>query len=570
MAFILLALGIVIAIIVLGLVFVPMLIDEAAIIELAQEQVRAATGGDLIVEGGAEIALLPSVELQLGDTTLDLPPQSADAGRILANIGNVSIDLSLLDLLTGSGDFGEVALTDANVQLFSPEGELQTEIQLEELAAQGLSIADQPVGLRATVKVVNLEGGEPLTVKMKGTVRIPAEIDRVKIDNLTTTITGALSKPVVSELSGLVNLAPLKADLDLLAQTPGGDINGDLIYAVAQSPQIDLAFKTSELNLDKLEPANPASSADEAAVVEETQPSPKAPPVPLPVGPLKDLDLKLAIDADSLITAGQNITNAQLLLRVVDGVTNLNYLRGVLHQGQLDTRATIDVRKPEIDAEISGGLKGVELDSLLVSLGSPDTARGRVDMAWDIETKGATVDTLKTGLEGDFSVRGNNVAVTAVSVQGQMCNAIAQVNQEKLTKPMPEITEVSALDMLVEFDEGQAQLEKLALAVQGVALNGRGSAKLDSLDFGATLTAKVGETLSELDPACRVNERYVAIDWPVVCRGNLTGDPNSWCAVDVQGIIKQLLENEAKSKLRKEVDKLGKDAGSVLKKLFGK
>ena len=69
----------------------------------------------------------------------------------------------------------------------------------------------------------------------------------------------------------------------------------------------------------------------------QRQPKPRRPGA-LPVGPLKNLDLDMRVTADELLTAGQSITDARVLLRVQDGIANIDYIRGVLHQGQLDTR----------------------------------------------------------------------------------------------------------------------------------------------------------------------------------------------------------------------------------------
>ena len=101
-------------------------------------------------------------------------------------------------------------------------------------------------------------------------------------------------------------------------------------------------------------------------------------------------------------------------------------------------------------------------------------------------------------------------------------------------------------------------------------MRGRGAAALRDLVFQATIDTQVGAELEKLDNACRVDERYVGVEWPVVCTGHLMGEPTDWCRLDTSSIIEQMLKNEAKSKLRREVDKLGLDAGSALKKLFGK
>lgn len=573
MLFILIALGVIVAAVLLALVLLPSLIDEAAIIELAREQVRQNTGGELRVEGGVALSLLPSVTLALGDATLDLPPQSDDASRILLNIDAVDIDLSLLDLLFGEAEFGQVQLSGADVTLFDQAGAATT-VRLRELAAEGLSLSNQPISLRGELQIDNPNGVEPLLISLNGRVRVPADIDRVGIDSLNTRVTGALTEPLETQLSGQINLAPLSADLDLEAILPGGTVAGDLRYAAADSPQIDLSFSTERLDLDRIQVAAPADSEPAADTEQAPETAPRTqtvPAVPLPVGPLKDLDLKLTIDAKELLASGQSITNAQVLLRVVDGVTTLHHLRGVLHQGQLETRAVIDVRKSVVEATVSGGLKGVELDSLLTSVGSADTARGRVDMAWDLETNGVTAADLSQALDGELTVEGSAVELTAVSLQNLMCNAIAQVNQETLSQAMPATTEVTALSLSVDFADGSARLNNTQIATPGIALGGVGEAALASLDFKGRFVANIDPALENLDPACRVNDRLSDVDWPVTCLGNLQdADPNGWCRVDVDSIVKQLLENEAKSQLQKQIDKLGKDAGGVLNKLWRK
>ena len=67
--------------------------------------------------------------------------------------------------------------------------------------------------------------------------------------------------------------------------------------------------------------------------------------------------------------------------------------------------------------------------------------------------------------------------------------------------------------------------------------------------------------MAERDPACRINERYAGLRWPVECRGNLAEDPGSWCRVNVDDVIRDLAENEVKRKI-------GQEAGKLLKKLF--
>ena len=567
--------GALIALVVVGLAVLPMFIDEQAIINLAQQQVRETTGGELVIEGNVDLALFPELKINLGSTTIDLPPQTEGGSRLVITAQEVDVGLSVLAIASGADEVGDVHLSGADVKVLDSQGMLQTQLTVTDLVAQGLNIAGQPIGLNGALAIAPDPQSQPIQIRFNGAIRIPSTLDRVTLDGLNTEIIGALSEPVQTELSGSANLSPLSADLKLNVDSPGGLIDADLNYNVAASPQIDLNFRSERLDLDRIQPANQNDNADNtassssAAVTANTPASPAPPPLPLPVGPLKDLDMQLTISAGSLISAGQTVTNAQLLLRVVDGISDLKYLRGTLHEGQLDTRLTVDVRKPVARISLTGGLKGVELNSLLTSLDKPDTAAGHVDMDWTIDTAGASAQALQEGLDGVLNVNGRNAEITSVSAQTLMCTAVAQIQQTTLTQSFPETTEVSTLDMKVVFADGQARLAPLSLGTPGVAISGVGTASLASLDFAATLKAQINEELEAIDPACRIDDRYTGLDLPVNCAGNLADEAGNLCRVDIEAIATQLLEREARSKFEKEAEKLGEKASSALKKLFG-
>jgi AsmA protein len=570
MIFILFVLGLLIAAVVLGLVFAPMLIDQQAIVALAQEQVRKATGGELTVEGDIELSLLPSVVLVLDQATIDLPPQGEEGSRVLARIDDIDIGLSLLGAIRGDDSLGDITLEGAEVQLFDSAGGVTTTLTVPTMTVTSLNLSDQPIGLDGGVIITVTESDQTIDITLAGRVRAPSNLARLTVDAMDVVIEGALTDTLSAGLTGQILLSPMDADLDLTVTTPGGVIEADLLYQVSNSPQIDMAFRSEQLNLDLIQPASssPAPSQNQTEATDEAPPA-NVPPVPVPVGPLRDIDLQLSVDAASLITAGQEISNAQVLFRVVDGISDMKYLRGVLHQGQLDTQMKIDARKPEIKVTLEGGMKGVELNSLLTSFSSPNVAAGRVDMRWDIGTKGVTPQDLQLGLDGELLMNGLAVEVTALGVQGLLCEAAAQLQQKPLSKPMPTTTPINKLELRVDLGDGLATVSNLKLASPGVELAGKASLGLSDSVLKARIAATLGEELESIDPACALNQRYKDVEWPVTCLGKLGEDPKNWCQVDVEAIASQLLENEAKSRLQKEADKLGKEAGGFIKKLFG-
>ena len=83
--------GALVAIAVLAMLLVPMFIDEQALLDLAQEQVQTQAGGELIVEGDAELSFFPRFGLRLEDTTLNLPAQTEYDQDINATITELDV-----------------------------------------------------------------------------------------------------------------------------------------------------------------------------------------------------------------------------------------------------------------------------------------------------------------------------------------------------------------------------------------------------------------------------------------------------------------------------------------------
>ena len=287
---------------------------------------------------------------------------------------------------------------------------------------------------------------------------------------------------------------------------------------------------------------------------------------PLPVGPPRDLDLELSIAADELVAAGQSITNAQVLMRVRDGVANIDYVRGVLHQGQLDTRMTLNARRPVVEAEVEGGLKGVNMASLLASVGNPDAAAGRIEMSWDIETEGVTSDDLVSALDGDVKAAGQDLELKKVSIQGLVCNAVAVVNKIPPISGLPSNTPITDLSLGIDFDDGAGDIERLRFSTPGVVMKGSGDIDLNSMDFGFRMEGQVNNDIMEVSPLCVIDQRYAGVDWPVDCAGNLADESGASCKVDVASIAEQILKNEGKQQIQDAVEE---KAGSLIKKLFG-
>jgi uncharacterized protein involved in outer membrane biogenesis len=622
------------------MLLVPMFIDEQALLDLAQEQVQTQAGGELIVEGDAELSFFPRFGLILEETTLNLPAQTEYDQDINATITELDVGLSLLPLLGGNIDIGTIVIAGVTADITEPQalppapeprpimsdrewekrgeiirqtkeqerqrqlnegggvsgiailaeaiqieditviqrtrdGELSNEIRIAALTLTDVNTRNEPMQLEGTLTVLGDGSTAPLDIALDGAIRIASDFSKIEIQDLQTEVIGALTKPVESALNGAFVMSPAKADFTLSASLPGGDVTGQLVWSALESPEIKLDINTARLDADQIQPAPPpASAATGSAPATEATPAPtpaaseagSSAPVPLPVGPLRDLDLEMRVAANELIAGGQTISDAQVFMRVRDGVANIDYIRGVLHQGQLDTRVMLNARRPVVEAEVEGGLKGVNMDLLLASMGNTDAASGRIEMSWELEAEGVTADDLMTALDGDVTANGQDLMLQKVSVQGLVCNAVAIVNKIPPISGLPTNTPITDLSLAVDFDDGMGDIEKLRFSTPGVELKGSGDIDLGSMDFGFRMEGQVNNEIMEVSPLCVIDQRYAGVDWPVDCAGNLASESGAACKVDVATIAEQILKNEAQQQMQ---DAIEEKASSFIKKLFG-
>lgn len=631
-------LGGLVALAVLAMLVVPMFIDEQALIEMAQEQVRASTGGELLVEGETELSLFPRFGLRLEKTSLDLPAQSEYDQQINASIRELDVGLSLLPLLSGNVDVGTIVISGVTADITEPQalppapepqpimsdrqwekrgelirenkaeerqrqlaedaavaavaivaeavrieditlilrtrdGSLSNQIKIDALTLSEVNTNNEPMRLEGVLAVLGDGSAPVLGITLDGGIRVASDFSKIQLENLGTEVTGALTQPVISTLTGEFLMKPARADFKLEATLPGGDVTGQLVWSALESPEIKLNVSTARLDVDQIQPAAaPTASTDNTKVASEnssqgaSQAGQPSVPVPLPVGPLRDLDLELRVNANELIAGGQSITDAQVLMRVLDGIANIQYIRGVLHEGQLDTRIALNARRPVVEAEIEGGLKGVNMDLLLGSLGNQDAASGRIEMGWDLTTQGETSDDLLAALDGDLSAGGQDLVIKKVSIQALVCSAVAAVNKIPPITGLPSNTPITDLSLAIDFDDGAGDIEKLRFATPGVEMKGSGDVDLKTLDFGFRLEGQVNNDIMQVSSLCVIDQRYSGVDWPLDCRGNLASGSGADCKLDIATIAQQIIENEAKQQVQ---DAIEEKAGSFIKKIFG-
>ncbi len=209
-----------------------------------------------------------------------------------------------------------------------------------------------------------------------------------------------------------------------------------------------------------------------------------------------------------------------------------------------------------------GGLDALDIATALAAMESAPVLSGSASLDWELAAQGGSVNALTAALTGPVKLATTDIVLHGTSVERLLCRAVALTNNEKLTSTFEPDTHFTELYADVAIAGGEARLAPLRAQLDAVSLSGTGSFDLLAQDFDTTFKARLSPGLEELDPACRVSKRLTAIDFPVNCRGQVSGTPGDWCKVDTEEIITDLAVNEGKRKLEKK-------AGKLFNKLLG-
>ena len=603
---------------VLAAVAINMFLDEEKMIALTAEAVKEETGAILTVDGGVALNLFPSVGIKLQEVSLESEGQLASARSLVVGVqvgpllsGKVEIEEISADGLrltiqsaesepefdttklsdaeldafyaerrknkeaasqeaaAQSGNEGPVALniqllslTDAQIELLGTDGS-STKIELERLQATGFNLNGEAVPLDMLLRLPGAEDEPTIELKLQGSARVDLAAQKILLDALKVAVSGVTPDTIELELKGLYDISKQVADLELAIDLGATQGKGKLRFASFESPQID-----TTLHLNLLDPALLVLAGPDAAAA-----APTAAPTadtgaatgdePLPLGALRGIDTRANLTIDQARFEGHVVHNAKIQLRAVDGLIKINTMTGTLHGGELDMTASLNAQHSSAKLNTKGGLKRLEISEALIAMESEPSVSGKANLTWKINGSGATQNELIKALSGPISLTTKKVVLKDMSIEKQLCQAVALVNGQSLSKKLPHQSQFESLFIKLKLNDGKLMMKPLNAKLASMSLTGKGVVDLLKQDFSAEFEANISSELADLDPACKVDERLTSIEWPLNCKGKLSDDPAGWCSVDTGDIIADMATYEAKRQIKKE-------SGKLLNKLFGK
>lgn len=618
--FLLIVLGVPILLVIVAALLIPLLVDKEQLLDMAATTLKEETGAVLTVGGDASISVFPRISVDLNETRIVMPgEQEVDVRAKLLSIG-----LEVIPLFSGNIEIGDIVVdgleaqvksaaeepaldtrsltdeqlddfyaqrrkelqnaeqavgqeaivalplalnvrrllvTNSTLEMVDVETDERSRLEIIRLEAKNLNLDDRAIPMELSIRLEADDDSAPIEVDVSGNVSVNSESQMLTLNSIDVEVNGVMAEPVKLQTTGSVDLMKQVADLQLtllLGPTRG---EGSVRYASFETPAID-----ANLHLNQFDPALLVLAGPGAAAAEEAAPtsgSDDSGNAPLPLDAIRAIDTRAVLLIDSANFSGHVVEKMQVKLRAVDGIVKLNTLTGKVHGGKLDMKATFNGQHNKAVLNTKGGLKGMNIAKALKAMESEPLATGKANMQWQLKGSGSTSNELVAALSGPIDLLTNDVVLKNLSVEKMLCEAVALINGESLSAKLPGVSRFETLSMKMNMSEGKLKLKPLRAELAHVKLEGVGSMDILAQDFSATFTASLLPTLSELDPACRVNKRLTDIAWPVTCEGSIAGDPGEWCGVESQKIIQDMATKEVQRKVEKE-------AGRFLNKLLNK
>lgn len=583
--YILVPLALLLLLAVAGALLLPALVDANKLIARAADELHKQTGATLAVEGESRLTLLPAVGIALHDAALTLPGAAQPDIRVRA----LRVGVHLLPLLSrkivvdsialegvvlridttqqptqhaprvdqvaaGAGTALAIpaalnirALQIADARLEVVDGEATTVVELARLRAKDLNLEQRPIAVELQLR---RPGERPVELTVQGTVRLDPSAQQISVTELAAELKGATRDPVALRVNGSIDLAREAGefDIELKGATQG---TGNLRYANQASPRLE-----AKIHINQFDPALLALAGPGALDAAAQQPAGTGRDEALPLAVLRLIDTHAIVDIDQARFGAHPVHGLHLEFSGAGGAIDVRAVRGELHGGALEATATVDARTATATITTSGKLADVDIAAVLAATGSKPTLSGRATLDWQLQGGGATRNELLTALHGPLTLRTSAVVLQGSSIEHLLCQAVALANRESLSARFGPDTRFQSLAADVQLGNGAATLSTLRAALPGITFDGSGRYDLLSKQFAVGLKARLSPALEELDHACRVSKRLLAIDWPVDCAGNLDTDAAQWCKVDAAQILQDLAGNEGREKLEKKAGKL--------------
>jgi AsmA protein len=400
----------------------------------------------------------------------------------------------------------------------------------------------------------------------------------------------ALTKfALVSRLKG--SRSSLKLD-ELNLKLDDSSFTGSIAISDFAKQALRIQLKGNQLNLDRYLPA--ANQADASARQAEvktvlaaagqagTSELPKAPTeqawseaTVLPIERLRSLDVQLGLSLAALTVQQLPLENLNLKASGKAGILNLSELHGELYGGHFNASASLDVQPVTPVLGLQTKISQIAAEPLLKGLGQKPSLSGALDLSADLRSSGNSQKAWVDNLNGPASFAIKDGVLFDANLEQQLCQGIATLNRKTLSgEARGKDTAFETLGGNLNINNGVASNPDLKVRIQGLSVNGDGALDLRvlAMDYRIGIIIE-GDKSAMPDPACQINQHYVGLEWPLLCRGPLELGAKA-CRVDKDGLGKiasKLATDKLGEKIEEKLgDKVSPELKDALKGLFNR
>lgn len=523
-----------IVVIILGLwATLVLYFDEARLKQIATEQVRTQTGRELVIDGPLKLDFFPGVSLVASDVQLSGPEDYS--GPELFSAEEFRMSLSLLPLLSGNVETGEIGLDRAEINLYTDDsgtsslagltgGEApadaepgQTDVSTGEILLTGVrvNVTDVATDSRQVfvverLRVDSFRYDQPVPFQFQGSLGEPPVIDNIELEGevLVPFADGPVQVSGMefdAEVSGLELALSGNAEVQpgppMVARFSDGRVRlGDSEFSAAfayrdgERPKVDATLEGEMLDVDALLASIPSASEQEAGTAREV---PAKVPEESPLLLLRDLDLDARMNLDAMKISGLSLSSIRTRVVAEDGLVSIDPLSGALAGGRLDAVGQVDLNAEPPVVRLSPVFDLESLGQALAPWGMDRFLSGSGVLDLSLEARGLDVRSILGSLDGSGEYDFRDGSIKGLNFDGMVQGLSSRNIAEAVRAGVGGTTEFEAMEGVISIEDGTIRLPGMEIVTELLGITGDVRLNLGDLGLGGQLRLE-GERLDRI------------------------------------------------------------------------
>jgi uncharacterized protein involved in outer membrane biogenesis len=541
---------------------------------LAKEQ----TGRTLRIKGDIELAFWPSLGAEVSGVTFS----EKGSEQNFVSFDSAHASVKLMPLLSGQYVVDTVSLSGFKARIVKDK---DGRFNFSDLVEQGgkPSAAEKKPKDEKSAPVVFDIGGVSIERASISYIDLQAG-QEYALENLTLK-TGRIAQNAEGKLE-FATLAkrktpPLQAKLaldgryKLDAGKLSADVNGKLDestikakFTLAEPYEFDASI--DRINLDRY-----LGAADKPAAKPAPEKAPaKDADTPVDLSALKGINAKGRLQVGALEVRGLKLAEVNAQVNAANGRVAVAPHSAKLYEGSISGELAVDANKNSVS--LKEQLQNVSIGPILRDFAGQDRLEGRGNVAMDVTTAGATVNTMKRALNGtakvqlrDGAVKGINIGEILRKARSALGGSQQQAAAGENAGSKMQQTDFSELSASFTIKNGIAHNEDLDAKAPAFRLGGAGDINIPASTLDYVVKASI--VASSQGQGGRERDDLAGLTVPVKLSGSF--DDLKY-QVDVRAMAGQAAKSQVGAKVKEQIEqnrgKLEERIGDKLKGWLGR